>query len=123
MSEWRPEESDLVKELRELGRQIQEAIRVAREHPQTKEFERQVTQAIAELSAQIDRAVKNAHADEHVRKAADTATTQLNQAARSFKESGAKDDIERGLAKGLQALNEQIRRAIAEADKGPREPQ
>ncbi|HEX9077881.1 MAG TPA: hypothetical protein VF932_19020 [Anaerolineae bacterium] len=122
MSEQPPEELDLVRELHELGRQLMEAIRVAREHPQTKEFERQVSQAVNELSAQIDHAVKTARENDRIRKAADTATQQVKQSAQTFKESGAKEDIERGLAKGLRALNDQIRRAISEADQGSREP-
>jgi hypothetical protein len=122
MSEQLPEGIDLAQELRELGRQLKEAIRVAREHPQTKEFERQVSQAVGELSAHIDRAVKTAKEDEHIRKAAETTEDQVRRAAQTLKESGAKEDIARGLAKGLQALNEQIRRAIAEAEKTSRGP-
>jgi Xaa-Pro aminopeptidase len=122
MSEQLPEGIDLAQELRELGRQLKEAIRVAREHPQTKEFERQVSQAVGELSAHIDRAVKTAKEDEHIRKAAETTEAEVRRAAQTLKESGAKEDIARGLAKGLQALNEQIRRAIAEAEKTSRGP-
>lgn len=116
MSEQKPEEFTLAQELRELGRQIQEAIRVAREHPQTKEFEHQVAQAVNELGRQIDHAVKQAQEDDHLRKATTTASEQFKQTADSFKASGAAEDIERGLAKGLRALNEQISRAIADAE-------
>ncbi len=116
MDEHKPEEPSLAQELRELGRQLKEAIRVAREHPQTKEFERQVSQAVNDLSADIDRAVHSAQRDDHVQKVGG----QVKQAAQSFKESGAGQDIERGLAKGMRALNEQIRRAITEAEKQPR---
>ncbi|MDE3089041.1 MAG: hypothetical protein KGJ80_06625 [Chloroflexota bacterium] len=117
MSEQRPQEVDLAQELRELGEQLKTAIRVARDHPQTKEFERQIARAVSEMSAQIDRAVKAAKEDERVKKAG----TQVKQAAQSVKESGAPDDIARGLAKGVQALNEQIRRAVEEAEKATRE--
>ena len=118
MSE-QPQEVDLAQELRELGEQLKKAIRVARDHPQTKEFERQISQAVADLSVQIDRAVKSAQEDERVKKAGE----QVKQAAQSVKESGAPEDIARGLAKGVQALNEQIRRAIEEAEKATRENQ
>ncbi len=116
MDEQKPEDLSLAQELRELGRQIKEAVRVAREHPQTKEFERQVAQAVNQLSADIDRALRSAQRDEKVQKAG----TQVKQAAQTFTASGAGQDIERGLAKGTRALNEQIRRAIAEAEKQPR---
>ncbi len=117
MSENKPDEFTLAQELRELGQQIEQAVRVAREHPQTKEFERQVSQAVKELGTHIDRALKAAQEDDRVRTAAMTAEEEFRHAAQKFEASGAKADIERGLAKGLRVLNEQIRRAVAEADK------
>jgi uncharacterized membrane-anchored protein YjiN (DUF445 family) len=118
MDEQKPEDVSLAQELRELGRQIKEAVRVAREHPQTKEFERQVTQAVNQLGVDIDRAIRSAQRDEKVQKAG----TQVKQAAETFTASSAGQDIERGLAKGMRALNEQIRRAIVEAEKQSRGP-
>src|SRR5574340_558951 len=112
MDEQKSDELNLAQELRELGRQIQQAIRVAREHPQTKEFERQVTQAVNQLGADIDRALRSAQRDEKVQKASD----QVRQAAQSIATSSAGQDIERGLAKGMRALNEQMRRAISDAE-------
>jgi len=117
MSEQQPQEIDLAQELRELGEQLKKAVRVARDHPQTKEFERQITQAVTDLGAQIDRAVQTAKEDARLKKASE----QVKQAAQSVKESGAPDDIAHGLAKGLRALNEQIRRAIEEAEKSTHE--
>ena len=117
MSELPPQEIDLARELHELGEQLKKAIQVARDHPQTKEFERQVSQAVTDLGAHIDRALKSAASDERVKKAGE----QVKQAAQSVKVSGASDDISRGLAKGVQALNEQIRRAIDEAEKTNRD--
>jgi ABC-type amino acid transport substrate-binding protein len=117
MSEQPQPKVDLAQELRELGEQLKKAIRVARDHPQTKEFERQISQGVADLGAQIDRAIQNAKEDEHLKKASE----QVQQAAQSVKESGAPDDLARGLAKGVHALNEQIRRAIEDAEKAARE--
>jgi hypothetical protein len=118
MSAQQPQsESDLAHELRELGEQLKRAFQVAREHPQTKEFERQVTQAVKDLSAEIDRAVKSARVDDRVQQA----ETHVREAVRSVKEGGAKEDIERGFAKGVRALNEQIRKAIEDAEKGTRQ--
>src|SRR5919108_710478 len=50
------QETDLARELRELGEQIKRAFQVAREHPRTKEFESQVTKAINDLEVEIQRA-------------------------------------------------------------------
>jgi len=117
MSEPQSQETDLAQELRELGEQLKRAIRAARDHPHTKEFERQISQAVTDLGAQIDRAVQSAKGDERVKKAGE----QVKQAAQSVKESSAPEDIAHGLAKGVRALNEQIRRAVEEAEKATRE--
>ncbi len=113
MDEQKPQPSDLGEELRELGRQLLEALRVAREHPQTREFEHQVSKAVADLGTELDRALKQAQNNEHIHKVGD----QVKQTAQAIKASGAKEDVERGLAAGLRALNEQIAKAIAEAEK------
>lgn len=116
MSTQPPQEVDLAQELRELGEQIKKAFLVAREHPRTKEFEQQVTKAIGDLEVELQRAAKSAAEHESVKKAG----AQVKQTAQSLKESGAGEDILRGIAKGLRALNEQIRKAIEEAEKPPR---
>ncbi len=113
MDEQNPQPSALAQELRELARQLQQALRVAREHPQTREFEHQVSQAVADLGTELDRVLKQAQTNDHIHKVGE----QVKQTAQAIKESGAKEDVERGLAAGLRALNEQIARAIAEAEK------
>ena len=112
------QEYDLAQELRELGEQLKRAFQVAREHPQTKEFERQVMQAVKDLSTEIDRAIKATRDDERIKKA----ETHVREAVQSVKDGGAKEDIERGFAKGVRALNEQIRKAIEDVEKGARQP-
>ncbi len=116
MSAQQPQEVDLAQELRELGEQIKRAFLVAREHPKTKEFEQQVTKAISDLEVEIQWAAKSAAEHERVKKAGE----QVKQTAQSIKESGATEDILRGIAKGVQALNAQIRKAIEEAEKTTR---
>ncbi len=117
MSEPSPEPFDLAQELRELMQQLKEAVRVAREHPQTKEFERQISLAVTELTAQIDRAVRVAKEDEHVRHV----ESQVKETAEAIKAGQAKEQVEQGLAKGVRSLNEQIRRAVKEADEAARD--
>ena len=116
MSAQQPQETDLAKELRELGEQIKRAFQVARDHPKTKEFESQVTKAINDLEIEIQRAVKGASEHDAVKKAGE----HVKQTAQSIKESGAPDDIMHGITKGVQALNEQIRKAIEDAEKPSR---
>lgn len=104
---------DLGEELRELGEQLKRMLRVAREHPKTKEMEQDIVQAINNLEAEIQRTFKAAQENESLKKAGD----QVKQTAQSVKASGAVDDVARGIAKGVRALNEQIRKAIEEAEK------
>ena len=117
MSEEQQQEFDLAKELREMGEQLKRVLQAARDHPQTKDFERQVSQAMKDLGGEIERAVQTAKSDEHLKRAGE----QVKQAAESVKVSGAKEDLERGLAKGVRALNEQLQHAIEELEKASKE--
>lgn len=116
MSAQPPSESDLTQELRELGEQIKRAFVVAREHPKTKEFEQQVVKAINDLEVELQRAAKSAGENASVKQAGD----QVKHVAQSVKESGAAEDVLRGIAKGMRALNEQIRKAIEDTEKSSR---
>ncbi len=113
MSTPEPQPFDLAQELRELGEQIKRAFVVAREHPKTKEMEQEIVQAIGKLEAEIQRAVKSAQANDSVKKAGE----QVKQTAQSVRDAGAAEDIARGIAKGVRALNDQIRKAIEDAEK------
>lgn len=116
MSTPEPQEFDLAQELRELGEQIKRAFQVAREHPKTKEMEQDIAEAIRNLETEIQRVVQTAQENESLKRAAE----QVKETAQSVKASGAPDDIARGIAKGVRALNEQIRKAIEEAEKSVR---
>jgi len=111
-----PQEFDLAHEWRELGEQIKRAFQVAREHPKTKEFEQEIAKAFTDLQAAIQRALKTAQENESLKKAGE----QIKQAAQSVQANGALDDIARGIAKGVRVLNEQIRKAMEEAEKSTR---
>jgi len=117
MSEEPRQDTDLAQELRAMGEQLKRVLQAARDHPQTKEFERQVSQAMKDLGTEIERAVQSAKTDDRVKHAGE----QVKQAAQSVKGSGAKEDVERGLAKGVRALNEQLQRAIEELEKASKE--
>ena len=116
MSTQPPQEFDLETELHELGEQIKRAFQVAREHPKTRDLEHQVAQAVADMQVEVKRAVDSARANEQLKKTGE----QVKQAAQSLKESGAPDDIARGIAKGVRALNDQIRKAIEDAEESSR---
>ena len=101
----------LADELREMGQQLKELIKATSEHPKTKEIEEKITQAVRDMGEQIDRAVERGKASEQGQRA-QAAGEELGQTAQRWKEGGARDDLERGLAKSVHVLSEQIRRAV-----------
>ncbi len=108
MSAQPPHEYDLSQELHDLGEQLKRALQAARDHPQTRELERQIAQAVKDLSTEIERGLRAAREDALVKQA----ESQMRQVVQSLQEGSAKEDIERGLAKGVRALNEQIRKIV-----------
>lgn len=109
------QDADLSQELRELGELFKRAVQVARAHPHVKDFETQITRAVGDLGARVDQATQNAR--EPIKKAG----AQVKQAAQTYKETGAPEDLARGIAKSVRLVNEQIRKAIEEMEKGTKQ--
>ena len=110
MSTNQPPEADISQELRELGELFKRAVRVAREHPNFKEFEQKISHAVTDLGARIDAAAQSAKEPLH------NIGTQFKQSAQAYKETGAPEDFARGIAKSVRLVNEQIRQAIEEME-------
>ncbi len=104
MSEQQPQEADLSQELRELGELFKRAVRVARENPSLKDFETKISQAMRDLNTHIDQATQSA------REPIEKAGSRVRQAAQTYKDTGAPDDIARGFSKSAQVVGEQIRK-------------
>ena len=111
MSAQQSQDAELSQELRELGELFKRAVRVARGHPNVKDFDQKITQAMSDLSARIDQVTKSATSP------LKNVGAQVKQAAQAYKETGAPDDFARGIAKSMRLLNEQIRKAIDEMEK------
>lgn len=105
------QDTDIAQELRELGELFKRAVRAAREHPNIKDFDQKISRAINDLGTQIDAAAHSAQGP------IKNVGSAVKQAAQTYKESGAPDDIARGVAKSVRLLNEQIRKAIEELEK------
>ena len=112
MSANQPQDGELSQEMRELGELFKRAVQVARANPHMKDFESKITQAVNDLTTRIEAATQSAR--EPIKKAG----AQVKQAAQTYKESGATEDFARGIAKSVRLLNEQIRKAIEEMEKG-----
>ena len=110
------QDSKLADELREMGKQIKDLAHAAAEHPKTKEFEEKISQAVKDMTHEIDGAMARAQASEpgqRVKKAGE----ELIKTGQAWKDSGAPEEIARGLAASVQILNQQIRRAVDELKK------
>jgi hypothetical protein len=101
-------EPNLADELRELGTQLTNAIRAARESKQAKDLEQQIASALRDAEAQIKQAVESARASDEWK----SAHAQIKETAQKVKDSSAGEDIQRGIAKALRALNAEIGKAV-----------
>lgn len=106
--ESRPAEATLSDEFKEFGRNLSALLHVLRENPRAKEVETQVTQAMREMERQVNDAMGTARKRVQEQNLRDT----LMGAAQT-----AVDETQRGLAKGLHVLNEQLSKTVQEADK------
>ncbi len=107
-AETRPPEPNLTEEFREFGRQLSALLRAVRESPRAKDVETQVTQAMRDMERQVNEAMENARLRAQ---AADWRQT-LKGAATT-----AADETQRGLARGLHAVNQRMAKTVQEAEK------
>lgn len=106
-----PQDANIAQELRELGELFKRAVQAAREHPNVKDFDQKISQAMNDLGAQIDSAAQSAQ------EPLKNVGAHVKQAAQAYKDTGAPEDFARGIAKSVRLLNEQIRKAIEELEK------
>ncbi len=98
----------LSEEFREFGRQVAALLRVVRESPRAREIEGQMTQTMRDLERQVNEAMNTARE-----------RTQAQDWKGTIKGAAttAADETQRGLARGLRKLNEQMARTVQEAEK------
>jgi hypothetical protein len=100
-------ESVLADEVREFGRQLSAVIRSVRESPRAREIEQQVTQAMRDVEKQVNEALGTAREKTQAQDIKETIKGTATMAA---------DEMQRGLAKGLHALNERMAKALHDAE-------
>lgn len=101
-------EPNLTEEFREFGRQLTMLLHAVRESSRAKEVEQQVTQAMHEMERQVNEALATAREKTQAREWKETIKGAATTAA---------DETQRGLARGLHALNERMAKMAQEADK------
>lgn len=106
-------ELNLAEEFREFGRQLTALLHTVRESPRAKEIEQQVTQAMREMERQVNEALATAR---------ERAEAQDWKGTLKGAATTAADETQRGLARGLHALNEHMAKAAQDADKSRSKP-
>lgn len=95
---------DLGTELRELGQQLEQAIRGALASDRARQLQNDVASGLKEISAQVQHAVKAIQEDPRVQELADKGQQTVAKA----RESKAAQDLQEALARGIAQLNDQL---------------
>jgi hypothetical protein len=106
-------ELSLAEEFREFGRQLTALLQTVRESPRAKEIEQQVTHAMREMERQVNEALAGAH---------EKAQAQDWKGTIKGAATTAADETQRGLARGLHALNERMAKAAQDMEQSRSKP-
>jgi heparin binding hemagglutinin HbhA len=96
--------SDLGNELRELGQQIEQAVRSAMESDRAKQVQADIASGMKEIGAQLQNAVKAMQDNPNVQNLVQRGEQAVGQA----QQSKFAQDLQETLARGIAALNEQL---------------
>lgn len=105
--------SDLMKELREMGQQLEAAFRAAIESDRAKQLQQDIAGGVRELSGQVQSAVKSLQESPRLQQAEERGRQALEQA----RESKVVQDIQETIVAGLAQLNQQLRKVVDRIEK------
>ncbi len=97
-------------ELRELGQQIENAVRNAFESEGAKTVQRDISSGLQEIGKQMQSAIDTIRDDPRVQQLAERGQQALNQAA----DNPTMQDFQEALARGVSQLNEQLASFMAQ---------
>jgi hypothetical protein len=113
MSEEKKPESKIFDELESLGRQIATAVRALWESEDSQKLRQEIREGFVVLSDEVDTAIKTAQDSE----AAHEFRGQVQDAVDKARASDVTQQVEQGLASGLQQLNQELSKLIASLEK------
>src|SRR5262245_45003558 len=105
--------SDLMRELREMGQQLEAAFRAAVQSDRAKQLRKDIAGGGRELTSQVKTAVKTVQSDPRVQQAEERGRQAVSQA----RESKVVQDIQETVVSGLAQLNEQLRKVVERIEK------
>lgn len=100
--------SDLLKELREMGQQLETAFRTAIESDRAKQLQQDIVGGVRELAQQVQSAVKSLQDNPRVQQAEERGRQALEQA----RDSKVVQEVQETIVSGLGQLNSQLRKVV-----------
>jgi HEAT repeat protein len=97
-------QGDLGSELRELGQQIEQAVRSALESDRAKQVQADIASGMKEIGAQLQNAMRAIQENPNVQQLVQRGEQAVGQA----QQSKAAQDLQETLARGIALLNEQL---------------
>jgi hypothetical protein len=113
VTEERKPESQIGDELESLGRQIATAVRSLWESEDAQKLRQEIREGFVVLADEVDTALKSAQDSE----AAHEFRGQVQDAVDKARASDVTQQVEQGLASGLQQLNQELAKLIASLEK------
>jgi len=110
--------SDLLKELREMGQQLETAFRTAVQSDRAKQLQQDIVGGVREVAGQLQSAVKTLQADPRVQQAEQRGRQAVEQA----RESKVVQDIQETVVSGLAQLNAQLRKVVERLESEANKP-
>ena len=104
--------SDLMKELREMGQQLETAFRTAVQSDRAKQLQQDIAGGVRELAGQVQSAVKTLQENPRVQQAEQRGRQAVGQAVEQARESKVVQDIQETIVTGLAQLNAQLRKVV-----------
>lgn len=100
--------SELIKELREMGQQLETAFRTAIESDRAKQLQQDIVGGVRELAQQVQSAVKSLQDNPRVQQAEERGRQALEQA----RDSKVVQEVQETIVSGLGQLNSQLRKVV-----------
>ncbi|OGO40179.1 MAG: hypothetical protein A2Z04_03390 [Chloroflexi bacterium RBG_16_57_9] len=110
---------DVATEIQELGRQFEAAIRAAVTSTRAQELQAEIIRSVEEIGKQLEAATKAAVDSQRTK----DVTEQAKKVVETAQEHKVVQDIRENLVRGLQTLNEELRKAVDRMErKDPTQP-
>lgn len=102
-------QGDLANELRELGQQLENAVRNAMENEKAKQIQKDLSAGLREIGTQLQSAVESLKENPHIQELVEKSEQAVNQA----QQSKVTQDFQETLARGIAQLNDQLAAFVA----------